>query len=85
MELAKSAEILVKQLLCLKPGEDLLIYGDTAADERAAEATAAAAYSAGGTVTVFWYETRPEIGMEPPRPLAAAMRSSNVICEFAKQ
>ena len=85
MELMKAADTLVRQLLCVKPGEDLLVYADTACEERVVEATAAAGHIAGGTVTIVWYETRPEIAMEPPRPLAAAMKNSNVICEFAKQ
>ncbi len=85
MELAKAADILVRELLCVKPGEDFLIYADTASEQRVVEATAAAGHTAGGTVTVVLYETRPEIAMEPPRPLAAAMKNSDVICEFAKQ
>ena len=85
MELAKAADTLVRQILCVKPGESLLIYADTASDESVVKATAAAGHTAGGVVTVVWYETRPEIAMEPPRPLAAAMKNSDVICEFAKQ
>jgi len=84
MELAKAADTLAKDLLSIKKGENVLIYGDTMTDERVVKATASAIYVAGGVPVVVLYETRPDIDIEPPKPLAAAMKNADVICEFAK-
>ncbi|KPV63480.1 MAG: Thermophilic metalloprotease (M29) [Candidatus Bathyarchaeota archaeon BA1] len=84
MELAKAADVLIKQLLCARSGENLLLYADTSTDPDIVNAVAAAGYTAGVIPTIIWYETRPEVDMEPPKPVAAAMKNADVICEFAK-
>lgn len=84
-ELRKAAQVLVDQMLNVQPEEHVLIYADTATNRRVVESTAAAVHITGGQAGVYLYETRPEILMEPPRPLAAAMLASDVVVEFAKR
>ncbi len=82
-ELRKAAQVLVEQMLNVQPDEHVLIYADTATDRRVVESTAAAVHISGGQAGAYLYETRPEVLMEPPRPLAAAMKASDVVIEFA--
>jgi len=82
-ELIKAAQVLVTQLLQVRPKESVLIYADTATNRRVVESTAAAVHAAGGEACVIWFETRPEVAIEPPRPLEAAMKASDVVLEFA--
>ncbi|MFQ5821581.1 MAG: aminopeptidase [Candidatus Heimdallarchaeota archaeon] len=84
-ELRKAASIVVKDMLCLKEGENVLIYADTASDRRVVESIAAAAHAAGGEAGLYWYETRPEVGLEPPKPLAAAMKAVDINVEVAEK
>ena len=82
-ELNKAAQVLVNKLLSVRSKESVLIYADTATNRRVVESTAAAVHAAGGEACIFWFETRPEVAIEPPRPLAAAMKASDVVLEFA--
>jgi len=84
-ELRKAAQVLVDQMLNVQPEEHVLIYADTATNRRVVESTAAAVHITGGQAGVYLYETRPEVLIEPPRPLAAAMKASDVVVEFAKR
>lgn len=64
----------------VKKGENVLIVTDTAADFRVAGAFAIASREAGAEVSVSLMSPReiPNTG-EPPRPIAEAMRSADVI------
>ena len=84
-ELAKAARTLVEYVCNLREGEEVLIYADTAADRMVAEYLAEAAHAAGGSVSLVLYETRPEVDIEPPAPLAAAMREADLIIELAEK
>jgi leucyl aminopeptidase (aminopeptidase T) len=84
-ELKKAAKVIIEQMVNLKEGEDILIYADTAADHQVVESLAEAAYLAGGVISLFKYETRPEVGIEPPGPLSAAMKEADVIIELAEK
>lgn len=84
-ELAKAARTLVEYVCNLREGEEVLIYADTDADRAVAEYLAEAAHAAGGSVSLILYETRPEVDMEPPAPLAAAMREAALIIELAEK
>jgi 2,5-dihydroxypyridine 5,6-dioxygenase len=84
LELAKAANILVRDMLKVKEGENVLIYGDTSSDEAVLKAVAEAVHVAGATPVVVVFETKPEVDMPPPKPLAAAMKQADVIVEFAK-
>jgi leucyl aminopeptidase (aminopeptidase T) len=82
-ELKLGAFKLARDVLGVKSGETVLIYGDTTNDLRVMEATAEAAYSLGGVPIIVRYETRSRPGLEPPKPLAAALCAADVIIEFA--
>lgn len=82
MELSKAADTLVKEVLLVKKGENLLIYADTGSDRLVTEATAAAAYRGGAVPMVIWVPTPAHPDMEPPKPVREALKTSDVICEF---
>lgn len=84
-DLKKAALAVIEQMCKVKSGEDVLIYADTSANAEVVESIAEAAYIKGGIVSVLWYETRPEVAMEPPAPLAAAMRAADVVIELAEK
>lgn len=85
LELAKAAKTIVEYICNLRRGEEVLIYADTAVDRTVAEQIAEAAHVAGGIVSLVLYETRPEVDIEPPPPLAAAMREADLIIELAEK
>jgi leucyl aminopeptidase (aminopeptidase T) len=82
-ELALGGKKLVEEVMLVKPGETVVITGDTSTDWRVVEATAKAAYIAGGSPTIVKYESRPRPVMEPPAPVAGAIRNADVWIEFA--
>ncbi len=82
-ELARGARKLIEDVMLTKPGEQVAITADTSTDWRVVEATAQAAYAAGATPTVLWYESRPDAVMEPPGPVAGAIREADVWIEYA--
>jgi leucyl aminopeptidase (aminopeptidase T) len=82
-ELAAAARKLVQDVMCTKPGENVVISADTQSDWRVVEATSQAAYAIGATPTVILYETRPVAQMEPPAPVAAAVSKADVWIEYA--
>jgi 2,5-dihydroxypyridine 5,6-dioxygenase len=83
-ELGKAAQKMAQDLLCLKKGENVLIYADTSADERVVNALAVAATIEGAIPMVAWVITPQEVNIEPPRPLASAMKNTDVICFLEK-
>jgi leucyl aminopeptidase (aminopeptidase T) len=85
IELGKAAYKTVKDICDVRPGEDVLVYDDSAADHRVIEAIAAAAHAVGGKVTLCTYETPPGVCMEPPEPVAAAMKNADVLIENSVQ
>lgn len=89
LELAKAADILVRELARIKPSDDVLVYTDSESDWRVAETTAAAAHSVGAKVVVMRYPAPRGVGenADPdlPEPLMAAMRSCDVMIEFSKR
>jgi hypothetical protein len=72
MELARGAMTLAKEVMLIKPGENVVITGDTSSDKRVVDATAAAVYAIGGVPTVSNYATAKTVCMDPPAPIAAA-------------
>lgn len=52
--LTKAAKTLVEHVCNVRKGEEVLIYADSAAGRMVIEHVAAAAHSAGGTVTTVW-------------------------------
>lgn len=83
LELAKGALTLTRDVMLIKPGENVVITGDTSTDKRVVDATAAAVYAIGGIPTVINYVTAKTACMEPPDPIAAAVSKADVWIEFA--
>lgn len=84
-ELARAARKTVEEFLPVKPGENVVITVDSSGDERVVSAVAQAAYVAGAHPVVIAYETLPEASMEPPAPVAAALKAADVWFEFSLQ
>ena len=82
-ELGASARKLVEDVMLTRPGENLVITADTSSDRRVVDATAEAAYAAGAIPTVVLYPTRKTAVMEPPPPVAGAIRYADVWIEYA--
>ena len=82
-ELGASARRLVEDVMLAKPGENLVITADSASDQRVVHATAAAAYAAGAIPTVVLYPLQKTAVMEPPPPVAGAIRHADVWIEYA--
>jgi len=83
MELAKSADFLCRKVLEIQPGENVVVYADTATDPRVVDATAAAIYTIGAHPVCVWYETRGDIDLPPPKPVEAAVLAADVVIEYA--
>ncbi|MCK5561729.1 MAG: hypothetical protein KAJ51_14095 [Thermoplasmata archaeon] len=83
MELARSADYLCRKVLEVRPGENVVIYADTATDLRVVQATSAAAHTIGAKVTTVWYETKGDIDLPPPEPVEAAVMAADMVIEFA--
>lgn len=81
-ELAKGALTLVKDVMLVKEGENVLITGDSSSDRRVVEATANAVYSIGAMPIVLYYPTAPTGAMEPPIPIGAAVTKADVWIEY---
>lgn len=79
-----AAEVLVRDLLRLKRGECVMVYGDPGADSSVVRATVDAVEAGGGQPLEVWYRILGPPGTEPPRPMAEAMRTSDAIVEFAR-
>lgn len=82
LELQKGAYTLAKEIMLIKPGENVVISGDTASDKRVIDAVAGAVYAIGGVPTIINYATAPTVGLQPPAPIAAAVAKADVWIEF---
>ncbi|MDI7277287.1 MAG: hypothetical protein QME94_15025 [Anaerolineae bacterium] len=83
LELAHAAHRLVTEVRPLRPGQQVLLTGDSASDMRVVRATAAAAYTVGAIPTVIWYQTLAAPMQEPPAPLGRAVTAAEVWIDFA--
>ncbi len=83
IELAKGALTLVKDIMLVKPGENVVITGDTSSDRRVIDAVAGAVYAIGGVPAVINYVTAATACVEPPAPVAAAVAKADVWIELA--
>ena len=84
-EVAHAARKMVEEVMPVNPGENVVISGDTSSDSRVVQATAEAVYALGAHPVVIWYETQPDAQMEPPAPVAAALKAADVWFEFGVQ
>lgn len=89
LELAKTAQTLVRDMIKMKPGENILLYADTESDWRTVEETSKAVHSAGGKVVVMRYPAPRGVAeaADPdlPKPLAAAMSNCDIMIEFSNK
>jgi leucyl aminopeptidase (aminopeptidase T) len=86
-ELAKSADILMREMFKLKPGETIVITADTESDERVVNAAAAAAFALGAKPMVIWLASPHGVGkaadpMLPVNALTAALCEADAWVEF---
>ena len=80
----QAAAVLVRDMLRLKKGETVIVYGDPAADPSVVRATVDAVEAHGGVPLETWYRIKGPPGTEPPEPFAEAMRKADVLVEFAR-
>ena len=59
LELMETAYLISKEFCKIKPGENVLITGDTENDWRAIEAVAGASQAVGGEVAGLWHAAPP--------------------------
>jgi len=89
LELAKAAQTLVRDMIKVKPKENILIYADTESDWRTVEETSRAVYNEGGKVAIMRYPAPRGVGeaADPdlPKPLGAAMANCDIMIEFANK
>lgn len=82
-ELASAAMKLVREVMLVKPGETVVITTDTGGNQEIVDATARAARTLGALPVVVKQALPPRAHMEPPKPLAAAIKASDVWIEYA--
>ncbi|WP_163427377.1 hypothetical protein [Eubacterium pyruvativorans] len=81
----KGAMTLLKDVMLVKPGENVLITSDTSSDKRVADAFAAAAYTLDAIPVNITYATAPRSLMDPPKPIQAAANEADVWFELSYQ
>jgi leucyl aminopeptidase (aminopeptidase T) len=86
-ELGKAADILVRELFKLKPGEEFVITADTESDDRVVDATARAAFAAGAKPLVLYNASPLGVGkaadpMLPTETLAGALMAADAWVEY---
>ncbi len=79
-----AATVLARDLLRLKKGETVIVYGDPGADPSVVRATVDAVEARGGVPLEVWYRIKGPPGTEPPGPFAEAMKEADVLVEFAR-
>jgi len=89
LELKQAAYKLVKEVLKVESGENVVITIDTAGDWRVAEAVAEATYIVGGKPLLTWYAAPPAVGKAadpylPLQPLAEMLKVSDAWIELNK-
>ncbi|MEW5867597.1 MAG: aminopeptidase [Bacillota bacterium] len=78
LEMMEGARNVARVTAGIKPGEQVLIVTDTT-KVAVAEALAIAAKECGAEVSIAVMTLRPKMDREPPRPIAAAMKSADVV------
>lgn len=83
-DIREAATVLARDLLRVRRGEIVLVYGDPGADASVVRATSDAVADEGGMPIEAWYRIDGPPGTEPPKPFADAMRSCDAMVEFAR-
>ena len=81
----KGAMGLLRDVMLVKPGENVLVTGDTSSDRRIMEAFSAAAYALDAIPVCITYPTAPVSLLDPPKPIQAAAMEADVWFECAYQ
>lgn len=82
-EVAQAALKLVRDVMLVTEGEDVVITADTSSDRRVVEAVANAAYIIGANPVVVYYPTSYKAFEEPVKPVAEAVSQADVWIELA--
>ena len=85
MELVESLTIFLRDLMCTKRGEDVVITVDSLGDFQVARSAVDAALAVGVHPTLLIYPTQSEAHKEPPATIAEVIKSADVWIEFAVQ
>ncbi len=83
MEVAKGAMKLVKDIMLVKEGENVVVNVDTATDMRVAQAVINAAYTIGAVPVLLVHPMQKEAFTQPSAPVAACIANADVWIEFA--
>lgn len=84
-EVAKGALYFMKEVMLVKPGENVVISYDTTTDERVVKALANATFAIGGVPVVLLVPTSKGFyaNANPPAPFASAVQAADVWLELA--
>lgn len=82
-EVAGASYKLVKDVMLVEKGENVVITADSSSDQRVVEATANAVFSVGANPVVIYYPTSSKLYAEPVKPIGNAVAASDVWIEFA--
>ncbi len=82
-ELSRAALKLIKDVMLVKEGENVVLTADTSSDRRVVEALAGATYSIGANPVVVYYPTSGKAFEEPIRPVADVVQHADVWIELA--
>lgn len=83
LEVAQAALKLVKDIMLIRKGENVVITADTSSDSRVVEAVSKAVYMVEGNPIVLYYPTSYKAFEEPVKPVAEAVSEADVWIEFA--
>lgn len=89
-ELGKSAKTLVKDIMEVEEGDNVVITADTNSSKEVVDATAREVFTAGGKPVVIWLATPEGVGkaadpMLPQKTLIGALKETDVWIEFNQQ
>jgi len=79
VQMAKTAKMIMKNVLCIQPGENVCILTDTERPESITRVLAIAAQMAGAETVVVTMTPREMGGVEPPTIVASAMIAADAI------
>lgn len=83
MEVARAADFLCRNVLEIKPGENIVLYCDTGSDMRVVNATAAAIHTLGAIPVIVRFNTHQDIDLPMPKAVRAAILASDVTIEYS--
>lgn len=83
LEVARGAMKLVRDVMLVQPGENLVINVDTATDMRVSRAIVNAAYTIGAVPVLLQHPLQKEAFTQPTAPIAAAVAKADVWIELA--